>query len=172
MIAPQNKTAEINRRFIYAMRTIGKGHAAKEKFCGIMNFQPRVSKKSYNAAIKKLALCSNAVAQKSMQSAAREEIELHESPNICVSGDGTWKTRGHSSRVGVCCVIGDKTEKVIDREVLSSYCKACDSWKTRKGTPEYDTWKAGHEKDCYQQQWLSRKNRGCRHGSNFSAFKK
>ncbi|GFW99979.1 hypothetical protein TNCV_3079761 [Trichonephila clavipes] len=44
-----------------------------------------------------------------------------------VSGDGTWKTPGHSSRIGVCSVIEDVTGKVIDVAVLSSYCKGCEN---------------------------------------------
>ncbi|GFU98961.1 hypothetical protein TNCV_3382061 [Trichonephila clavipes] len=54
------------------------------------------------------------VAEASMQSAALEELTLTNSSNIIISGDGTWKTRGYSSRVGVCAVIGDKTGKCID----------------------------------------------------------
>ncbi|GFX27399.1 uncharacterized protein TNCV_34961 [Trichonephila clavipes] len=71
------------------------------------------------------------VAEASMQSAALEEVTLTNSSDIIISGDGTWKTRGYSSRVGVCAVIGDKTGKCIDAEVMSSFCKGCDSWKRR-----------------------------------------
>ncbi|GFW68432.1 hypothetical protein TNCV_3299741 [Trichonephila clavipes] len=63
------------------------------------------------------------VAEALMQSAALEEVTLTNSSDIIISGDGTWKTRGYSSRVGVCAVIGDKTGKCIDAEVMSSFCK-------------------------------------------------
>ncbi|GFX53081.1 uncharacterized protein TNCV_1655401 [Trichonephila clavipes] len=65
-----------------------------------------------------------------------------------VLGDGTWKNRGYSSRVGGCAVIGDKTGKCIDAEVMSSFCKGCDSWKRRKGSPAYKKWKILHVKEC------------------------
>ncbi|GFU93780.1 uncharacterized protein TNCV_1660051 [Trichonephila clavipes] len=64
------------------------------------------------------------------------------------SGDGTWKTRGYSSRVRVCAVIGDKTGKCIDAKVMSSFCKGCDFWKRRKGSPAYKKWKILHVKEC------------------------
>ncbi|GFX50582.1 hypothetical protein TNCV_2721691 [Trichonephila clavipes] len=67
------------------------------------------------------------VEEASMQSAALEEVTLTNSSDIIISGDGTWKTRGYFSRVGVCAVIGDKTGKCIDAEVMSSFCKGCDS---------------------------------------------
>ncbi|GFV47124.1 uncharacterized protein TNCV_1630681 [Trichonephila clavipes] len=36
-----------------------------------------------------------------------------------VSGDGTWKTRGHTSLIGVCALIGADCGKVLDMEVMS-----------------------------------------------------
>ncbi|GFW25467.1 uncharacterized protein TNCV_3721951 [Trichonephila clavipes] len=139
---------EINKRFVYAKRTIGQGHAAMTTFCGVMDFPPPVAEKSYNNIINKLQLCSKEVAEASMQSAALEEVTLANSSDIIISGDGTWKTRGYSSRVGVWAVIGDKTGKCIDAEKMSSFCKGCDSWKRRKGSPAYKKWKILHVKEC------------------------
>ncbi|GFT89168.1 uncharacterized protein TNCV_3085481 [Trichonephila clavipes] len=123
------------------MRTVGQGHAAMTTFCGVMDFPPPVAEKSYNNIINKLQLCSKEVAEASMQSAVWEEVTLTNSSDIIISGDGTWKTRGYSSRVGVCAVIGDKTGKCIDAKVMSSFCKGCDSWKRRKGSPAYKSGK-------------------------------
>lgn len=147
-IGPTKKVSEINYRYIYAMRSIGRGYAAMTVFCGVMDLPKPVSRKSYNVAVKQLQRCSGSVAEKSMNSAAYEEVELMGSSCIDVSGDGTWKTRGHTSRIGVCTVIGDKTGKVIDTEVLSSFCKSCDVWKRRKGTIEFNKWQENHEKEC------------------------
>ncbi|GFX75044.1 uncharacterized protein TNCV_1846161 [Trichonephila clavipes] len=74
-----------------------------------------------------------------MNKAAKEEIAASETNEICVSGDGTWKTRGHTSRIGVCSIIGDITGKVV--EVLSPYCKGCDLWKSLKYGTAYQEWK-------------------------------
>ncbi|GFV62905.1 uncharacterized protein TNCV_3719111 [Trichonephila clavipes] len=148
MLGKRKNIPEINRRFVYAMRTIGQGHATMTTFCGVMDFPPPVAEKSYNNIINKLQLCSKEVAEASMQSAALEEVTLTNSSDIIISGDGTWKTRGYSSRVGVCAVIGDKTGKCIDVEVMSSICKGCDAWKRRKGSPAYKKWKILHVKEC------------------------
>ncbi|GFS94324.1 hypothetical protein TNCV_2013831 [Trichonephila clavipes] len=78
------------------------GSCSNDKFCGVMDFPPPVAEKSYNNILNKLQLCSK-VAEASMQSAALEEVTLTNSSDIIISGDGTWKTRGYSSRVGVCC---------------------------------------------------------------------
>ncbi|GFU95521.1 uncharacterized protein TNCV_2729751 [Trichonephila clavipes] len=79
---------------------------------------------------KKIILTRNReVADDSMKNAAKEEVSASGSNEICVSGDGTWKTHGHTSRIGVCSVIGDVTGKVIDVAVLSSYCKGCEKWR-------------------------------------------
>ncbi|GFX65550.1 uncharacterized protein TNCV_5082861 [Trichonephila clavipes] len=100
------------------MRTIRQGRAAMTTFCGVMDFPPPVAEKTYNNILNKLQLCSKEVAEASMQSAALEEVTFTNSSDIIISGDGTWKTRGYSSRVGVCAVIGDKTRKCIDAETV------------------------------------------------------
>ncbi|GFS71844.1 uncharacterized protein TNCV_3715161 [Trichonephila clavipes] len=69
------------------------------------------------------------VAEEIMKRAAVEENSLSPDNLLTVSGDGTWKTRGHSSLIGVCTVIGAETGKGLDREVLSSFYKRCDSYK-------------------------------------------
>ncbi|GFW69044.1 uncharacterized protein TNCV_2919421 [Trichonephila clavipes] len=157
MLNKRKNIPEINRRFVYAMRTIGQGHAAMTTFCGVMDFPPPVAEKSYNNIINKLQLCSKEVAEASMQSAALEEVTLSNSSDIIISGDVMWITLVYSTCVGVCAVIGDKTGKCIDVEVMSSFCKGCDSWKRRKGSPAYKKWKILHVKKCL-------KNRKCSAG--------
>ncbi|GFW42120.1 uncharacterized protein TNCV_1905781 [Trichonephila clavipes] len=83
-----------------------------------------------------------------MKIAAKEEVSASGSNEICVSGDGTWKTRGHTSRIGVCSVIGDVTGKVIDVAVLSSYCKGCEKWRGPKSGHSYEEWKLKHQPHC------------------------
>ncbi|GFW80410.1 uncharacterized protein TNCV_2945421 [Trichonephila clavipes] len=82
MLGKRKNIPEINRRFVYAMRTIGQGHAAMTTFCGVMDFPPPVAEKSYNNIINKLQLCSKEVAEASMQSAALEEVTLTNSSDI------------------------------------------------------------------------------------------
>ncbi|GFW17449.1 uncharacterized protein TNCV_3240791 [Trichonephila clavipes] len=90
-------------------------------FCSMMNLPPPVSKKSYDRILNNIKSVSSIVAVASMNKAAKEEIAASETNEICVSGDGTWKTRSHTSRIYVCSIIGDITGKVIDVEVLSSH---------------------------------------------------
>ncbi|GFT55354.1 uncharacterized protein TNCV_1078431 [Trichonephila clavipes] len=66
ILVKRKNIPEINRRFVYAMRTIGQGHAAMTTFCGVMDFPPPVAEKSYNN-INKLQLCSKEVAEASIK---------------------------------------------------------------------------------------------------------
>ena len=70
--------------------------------------------------------------------------------NIDVSADGTWMTRGYSSKVGVTSVIGQVTGKVLDTEVRSKVCKSCDYWEKRKEQrpDDYQRWLISHPKQC------------------------
>ena len=45
--------------------------------------------------------------------------------DICVSTDGSWLTRGHTSKVGVVGVIDVLTNNVLDAHVMSTYCYQC-----------------------------------------------
>lgn len=138
----------INRRAVYALRCLGQGLAGLRTFCGIMNMRPPVQEPTYNIINSKINDATKTVKRLSMSNAAAEEITLSNSPDLSVSCDGTWLTRGHSSLHGVCTVIGAKSGKVVDTKVLSSYCKACEGWRGKENTCEYAEWFENHEPNC------------------------
>lgn len=147
MIGKNQKASDLNRRFSFAMRCIGKGLDASKTFCGVMDLPSPVSQKSYEKIVSHIHAATHAVTKASMKQAAEEEVSLTGSSDVTVSGDGTWKTRGHTSRVGVTTVIGSETGKVIDRYVSSSYCKSCEAAKnvSKEKLPQ---WKSEHQKVC------------------------
>ncbi|GFS52943.1 uncharacterized protein TNCV_330911 [Trichonephila clavipes] len=146
-VIASSKDYEVNTRITYAMRTVGLGFCGIKNFCTAMDMPPPVSQKSYERIPRKINLTSREVANDSMKNAAKE-ISVSGSNEICVSGDGTWKTRGHTSRIRVCSVIGDVTGKVIDVAVLSSYCKGCEKWRGPKSGHSYENGKLKHQPHC------------------------
>ncbi|GFY76923.1 uncharacterized protein TNIN_318041 [Trichonephila inaurata madagascariensis] len=56
--------------------------------------------------------------------------------DIGVSYDGSWLTRGHTSNIGVGCIIDLLTGFVIDYEVMS---KLCGKWEQTKFALKEDT---------------------------------
>lgn len=148
VLKSSNHDYEVNVRIIYAMRTVGLGLQGIKNFCTAMDMPQPVSQRPYDRILKNIKYASSEVAVNSMKKAANEEILASECNEICVSGDGTWKTRGHTSRIGVCSVIGDVTGKVIDVEVLSSYCKGCEKWNGQRCGTAYEAWKLRHESLC------------------------
>ncbi|GFV17924.1 uncharacterized protein TNCV_4020311 [Trichonephila clavipes] len=125
--------ATINTRFVYAMRSIGKGAEAGRMFCGVMSLpQPPTRFAPYG---KRILNAAKLVYEDSIQNAAKEAIcENEGNKNIAVAVDGTWQKRGYTSLNGVVTVTSIDTGKVIDVDILSKYC-AC------KNLPF-------HEKDC------------------------
>ncbi|GFY42139.1 uncharacterized protein TNIN_261891 [Trichonephila inaurata madagascariensis] len=93
------------------MRCIGQGLESLKTFCAVMSLPNPVEQKSYDVINNKLSLFMKEVAKESMKRAAVEENSSSTDNLLTVSGDGTWKTRGHSSLIGVCTVIGSETEK-------------------------------------------------------------
>ncbi|GFX46470.1 CCHC-type domain-containing protein [Trichonephila clavipes] len=85
---------EVNTRFVYGMRQIGKGFSARFKLCGTLNLPGSVNTNHEN----KLMSVISEVSEISMQKAASELLVLHPTKNKTVecgiSVDGTWQRRG------------------------------------------------------------------------------
>lgn len=148
--------SEINNRFVYGMRQIGKGFSAAYKLCATLNLPP-LSKTAYVSNENKLLKVVKDVAEKSMKKAANDVIEkknnvLNQPDEVIkcgVSVDGTWQRRGYTSMNGCVAAISVDTGKVLDLEVMSSYCPTCKKLdKMPKSTIEYKTLKADHVCQC------------------------
>ena len=71
--------------------------------------------------------------------------------DIAVSFDGTWLTRGHTSHIGVGCVVDLLTGMCIDAYVMCTYCHKCETTGKnlqRNKPSEYQEWKAQHSLHC------------------------
>lgn len=149
----------INRRSALAMRYIGCGHSALRTFCGIMNLPPPVGNTSYDKIKSSINQAVTATQAESMKEAAKIEHSLAEesetdgsdtSRDVDVSVDGTYMTRGFSSKAGVVTAIGCVTGKVLDTSVRSKVCKSCDHWSKKKEShpAEYENWLKSHPPLC------------------------
>ncbi|GFV80518.1 uncharacterized protein TNCV_2150521 [Trichonephila clavipes] len=70
--------------------------------------------------------------------------------DIRVSYDGSWLTRGHTSNIGVGCVIDLLTGFVIDYEVMSKWCGECEQTKfvLEEDSAEFRIWYERHQDIC------------------------
>lgn len=134
------------------MRQIGKGFSAAYKLCATLNM-PALSKAPYVAHENRLLRVFAEVADKCMGNAASEiaqKIEnVPDKPIECgVSVDGTWQRRGYTSMNGCVTAISIHTGKVVDVEVLSSYCPKCKIIEKMLQNIVYDSLKADHVCQC------------------------
>ncbi|GFV78445.1 uncharacterized protein TNCV_1302971 [Trichonephila clavipes] len=138
---------EVNTRFVYGMRQIGKGFSAGFKLCGTLNL-PRLSKTAYTNHENKLMSVISEVSELSMQKAASELLVLHPTKNKIVecgiSVDGTWQRRGYSSMNGCVAALSVDTGKVVDIEIMSSYCPTCRKISKMPRSIESETFAADH----------------------------
>ncbi|GFT02086.1 uncharacterized protein TNCV_83891 [Trichonephila clavipes] len=120
-----NTVLDINLRITQAFSNIGKGYSAIEKFCMASEVHSEV-RKAYEAPT---------------------DVPVFD---ISVSFDGSWLTRGHTSLIGIACVIDILTGYVVDFEVMCKVCRNCSVTKRELGesSAEYDIWFEGHRKDC------------------------
>jgi hypothetical protein len=149
------KSFEVNKRLVYGMRRIGKGHAGASKFCSIMNMPSPLTAKSFRKSSRTITQHVKKVAKACMKSAAEEvcakkgTVDSDDTiPVDCgISCDGSWQRRGHSSLNGCVTIISMETGKVLDVEALTSHCKECKYYeKLDKNSKEYREWKAKHTK--------------------------
>ncbi|GFW31629.1 uncharacterized protein TNCV_4683021 [Trichonephila clavipes] len=95
--------SEVNTRFVYGIRQIGKSFSAGFKLRSKLNL-PRLSKIAYTNHENKLMSVISEVSELSMQKTASELLMLHPSKNKIVecgvTVDGTWQRRGYTSMNG------------------------------------------------------------------------
>lgn len=148
-----NKAYEVNRRMVLIMRLLGIGREGINLFCGLMDISQGLSTHLYYAAMDNIYCGAKAVYDLLTKKAIDEEkIQNAEHGNpmtdISVSGGGTWKKRGFSSLFGITTLIGKYTGKVVDLVVKSSFCHACNLWKSKSGTEGYIPWIENHAEAC------------------------
>ncbi|GFU23168.1 hypothetical protein TNCV_3516041 [Trichonephila clavipes] len=95
-----------------SVKKLPSAHKLSEAYENVVWPEFQVSQKAYDRINAKIADISEALANASMKKAAAEEKIIDGTVNsVVVSGDGTWKTRGHTSLIGVCALIGAESSR-------------------------------------------------------------
>ncbi|XP_055865681.1 uncharacterized protein LOC129922757 [Biomphalaria glabrata] len=71
--------------------------------------------------------------------------------DIDVSYDGSWLTRGHTSHIGIGCVVDVLTGYVLDFHIVSTFCLVCQTTgrKIKEKSPsQYSEWFETHKPFC------------------------
>ena len=147
----RNTFYELNQRSVLASRVAGHGLSNLKVFCGIMDLPPPVTSNTFNTLQKTVFEAANNECEASMTRAINQEIasncdleeneeESSDIKELQIRGDGTWQKRGFQSLNGAVSIIGTESEKVLDHEVLSSYCQICTKWQKENGLPTGEKW--------------------------------
>lgn len=127
---------KVNKACTLGSLSCGMGARSLQRLCE--NFDlPCLHHKSFQQQADKLYSDTNKVRDvfsKAAEIVRKEHAKLDPSVaapetlmDIAVSYDGSWLTRGHTSLIGVGCVIDILTGLVLDVHVMSSYCQACEN---------------------------------------------
>ena len=123
---------EVNRRFVASGLNLGLGCSQLQKLSEGMGMkslslkahqdhQERIwesSKDHSKAVLDQAAKTVHKVYKEALYEDNQDDIL-----DICVSYDGTWQKRGHTSKVGIGCVIDSVTGLVVDYHVMSTFCQ-------------------------------------------------
>ncbi|GFW05058.1 uncharacterized protein TNCV_598521 [Trichonephila clavipes] len=150
-----NASFDVNMRIVQGILSLGLGYSALEKFCMHMNLRI-MSSKTFNS-YKAKVLNGHLVGSNQLLVDVRKNVrEAYGSKNdkdtvdIGVSYDGSCFTRGHTSNIGVRCVIDLLTGFVIDYEVMSKRCGECEQTKfaLEEDNADFRIWYEGHQDVC------------------------
>ena len=127
---------EITRRTVTASLLNGFGQRKLNNLCEYLNL-PGLNSKTFSDHAKAFFQSTPNIKKQFSKLAVQKVREAHKPMNprmtedtvidIAVSFDGTWQTRGHSSKVGVTCVIDLLTGICVDFHVMSKYCQKCET---------------------------------------------
>ena len=112
----RNRSFNVNIRFSYSMRCIGKGQRSGQVFCAMLNLPPPSSKfvKSNSAILDSLKIVSLGSLLNAVREAKLLNNNNNNSSDIIVACGGSWQKRGHTSLNGMISVISIESGKVLD----------------------------------------------------------
>ena len=143
------RSSEVNVRMVMAFRNIGCGLEAMTAFSMMMNMQKAMTRDNYSSLINNIHSAYLEEAEASMKFAAEEDKSQSESNNITASFDGTWQKPGHASLNGVVSAVSILSGKVVDYQVKSKYCKACQRKShLNRESLAYLQWQIQHQSKC------------------------
>lgn len=117
----------INRRFVFAITSLGGHSSTAKNICGDLDLPPPVH--TYAEHLATIEKAASNEARSSMLQAVNEAKDSVKCSDISVSVDGTWQKRGFSSKNGVVTCLSNlgkhKANKVVDTDILTTYCATC-----------------------------------------------
>lgn len=109
----RHRLYEVNTRFAYSFRSIGKGESSGRTFCAVINLPPpnTLFSKHNNHLLNALS----SVSEISMRMAPLEAVRENDgNMDIAAAFDGTRQRRGYSSMNGVITATSFDIGKVLD----------------------------------------------------------
>lgn len=145
----------LSTSIIQASSQIGIGQRQLNIFASIIGL-PIINQRAYTSIFDKV-FTQNECAHEELLKKSRQFVHDYHlrngvTPNsdgcieIAVSYDGSWMTKGFSSKYGIGAAIDIMTGLVIDISVLSRYCQKC-NFKPKDKT-QLEKWEQYHKKEC------------------------
>ncbi|KAK7478806.1 hypothetical protein BaRGS_00029905, partial [Batillaria attramentaria] len=155
------KDYTVNQQAVFAALVCGMGAQQLNKFCESMD-PPGVHHKTFQKKVEKLYAKMNELEDAVFFETVKYVREVHAKHSgitlsdddvldISVSFDGSWITRGHTSHIGIGCVVVLLTGLCIDAHVMCNFCLKCATTgkKIFEEKPlEYAAWLVKHLPAC------------------------
>ena len=128
-----------------AFRLIGKGHSGFKKVASILNIDKPINLHSWKSHTESILLqCEKLLNEKLKEEALNAKLYLqntgqlsdlenaiNQNIDINASFDGSWNSRGWSSRTGIVDACFEPTGMVLDVILKSMHCANCEEKKKK-----------------------------------------
>ena len=152
-----NKTFDINKASVIALRSIGKGYSAARKLFALLNLSPPIHQRHWSAHTERLEQESLVLLKETTDRPCEELLcardKTNDIINVPTSFDGSWGSRGWASATGCMAAIAEKTGKILDVTMLCNQCNECELWKEKRQSSTIDSldfldWSVKHFPHC------------------------
>ncbi|KAM7298335.1 lipase member M-like [Ixodes scapularis] len=140
----------------FANKDCGISFTKLTNLFGGLNAPPPMHVKSYQKIAAKVHDAAMQAASDAMRDAAQAVRDAQPTGNpsagsdrldVCISYDGTWHKRGHTSHFGVGVAIELETGLVLDFSVQSKYCHGCELGP-KEDDEHFEEWAETHKATC------------------------
>lgn len=152
----KSRQSELAMRLGVVGRDCGIGFTKLTNLFGGLNAPPPMHLKSHQKIAAKVHDAAMLAASEVMKEAAEavrkgqpaaDTSAENDLLDICITFDGTWHKRGHTSQFGVGVAIELETGFVIDFSVKSKYCHGC-QMGPKEGSEGFEEWAQSHTETC------------------------
>ena len=127
----------LNMRAVFAGVVAGYDVTSLNKFLAIIGL-PKLPDSFNSVYVEKIYKASKTAVMERLEKNRSAALRANQSGEIAVKFDGTYQTRGFSSKVAVVWISNADTDEILDFVIQSKKCFTCEQYADRSSAPTHE----------------------------------